>query len=293
MEPRTLVEIECPQCGSSAKARARQYINVQANPRGREDLLAGKLNLYRCRGCGYSNALPVDVFYHDAEKEFCVQYVPQWLAEDNDFLDSLDDRSRPALFESAPDTPAYFHDVHLVLSMNELVAYVALRERLWERRASAPAPGLVTCFSCDRSIEHGEHYYCVSRIVKKRGARNPDGDRAVDSFASLQVCADCRRCAETQPIAFGHAPVPLLRLEQEGFHRFARERGNWASQRSSDAPWDSTCSLCRTAIGRGKQYVAIELSEETSCHEGVETLQVHAQLARVCGPCSELYMVWL
>ena len=81
MEPRTLVEIECPQCGSSAKARARQYINVQANPRGRKDLLAGKLNLYRCRGCGYSNALPVDVFYHDAEKEFCVQYVPQWLAE--------------------------------------------------------------------------------------------------------------------------------------------------------------------------------------------------------------------
>ncbi len=281
MEQRTLVEIE--------------YVNAREDPKGRKDLLAGKLNLFRCRGCGYSNALPVDVLYDDPGKGFCAQYVPHWRAAEDDFLDSLDDRARPALLESgsAPDAPEYFHDVHLVLSMNELAAYVALREKLWERRASAAGSGLATCFCCDRSIELGERYYCVSRLVKERGAAGPARDRVLDSTASLQVCADCRRSAETQPIAFGYAPMPLLRLEQEGFRRFARERGNWASLRAPDAPWDGTCSLCRAAIGRGQRYVTIELSEETSCREGVETLQVHAQLAHLCHRCSEQYMVWL
>ena len=295
MEQKTIVEVECPRCGSSGRARARRYIDARADPKGRRDLLSGKLNLFRCRSCSFTDNLPVDVVYNDPEKGFCAQYAPRWRTEEEAFLDGLDDRAQPAFFKpgAGHDAPAYLRDVHLVLTMGELAAYVVFRERLWKRRAAPAGSGLVTCFSCDRSIDLGEHYYCVSRMVRERGDRDQASDRTLDSTASLQVCTDCRKSAETQPVTFGYAPLPLLRLEQEGFRRFARERGNWASLRAPDAPWHNTCSLCHGRIGLGERYVTIELSEETSCQEGVETLQVHARLADLCSRCSEQYLVWL
>jgi hypothetical protein len=294
MEQKTVVEVECPKCGSSGKARIKQFIDAQADPKGRKDLLAGKLNVYRCRSCSFTDSLPADVFYHDPEKGFCVQYAPRWRTEEDEFLDGLDDRAQPAFLGSGcgSDAPAYLRDVHLVLSMNELASYVVFRERLWKRRASVDH-GLVTCFSCDRSIEHAEHYYCVSRAVRERSGQDQHEDRILDSTSSLQVCADCRKKAETKPITFDYAPMPLLNLERDGFRRFARERGNWASLRQPEAPRGDSCGLCRSGIGQGDRYVTIELSEEISSPEGVETLEVHALLATVCGRCSEQYMVWL
>lgn len=294
MEQKTIVEVECPRCGSSGRARIKQYIDARADPEGRKDLLAGQLNIHRCRACGFTDALPAEVFYHDPEKQFCIRYAPRWMTENEEFLDRLDDRAQPACPEGAStaDAPAYLRDVHLVLSMDELASYVTLRERLWNRRAAAD-PGRVTCFCCDRSIEHGEHYYVVSRVLQEKGDRNRPEDRILDSTASLQVCADCRRKAGKQTVTFDHAPLPLLKLEREGFRRFAAERGGWASLRGPDAPRDSTCRLCHTAIDHGEQYITIELSEETSCPEGVQTLQVHALLATLCDRCAEQYMVWL
>ncbi len=294
MEPRTTVEVQCPRCGSSRRARARQYVNAREDPKGRKDLLAGRLNIFRCRSCSFADSLPLDVFYIDPEKEFCARYAPQWRTEEDGFLDGLDSRGQPAGFPgvSGSDSPAYLGDVHLVLSLSELARYVIFRERLWQRRAPS-GPGLVTCFCCDRSIEHGERYYCVSRIVRERGDGCQQEDRILDSTASLQVCADCRRAAERQPVAFPFAPLPLLNLEQEGFRRFARERGVWASLRAQDQPRDNACSLCHADIARGQQYVTVEIGEETSGPEGVEILQVHARLAAICGRCSEQYMVWL
>ena len=294
METKTEVEVECPRCGSSGKARIKQFIDAQADPKGRKDLLAGKLNVYRCRSCSFTDSLPADVFYHDPEKGFCVQYAPRWRTEENEFLDRLDERAQPVFLEgsSGGDAPAYLSDVHLVLSMNELASYVIFRERLWRRRASVDH-GLVTCFSCDRSIDHGEHYYCVSRILRERGDQGPE-DKILDGTASLQVCKDCRKKAENQPIAFCNAPMPLLNLEREGFRRFARQRCSWASMRNpDDMPQDDCCSLCQTGIGQGEKYVTIELSEEISSPECVETFEVHTLLATVCGKCSEQYMVWL
>ncbi len=56
---------------------------------------------------------------------------------------------------------------------------------------------------------------------------------------------------------------------------------------------DDCCSLCQTGIGQGEKYVTIELSEETSSPGCVETFEVHALLATVCGKCADQYMVWL
>ena len=156
MEQKTVVEVECPRCGRSGKARIRQFIDAQAHPRGRKDLLAGKLNLYECRGCSFSDNLPAEVFYHDPEKGFCVQYVPRWRIEEDEFLDRLDERARPVYLDagSGGDAPGYLRDVHVVLSISEMANYVVFRERLWKRRVSVDR-GRVTCFSCDRSIDHG------------------------------------------------------------------------------------------------------------------------------------------
>ncbi|MDM8000143.1 MAG: CpXC domain-containing protein [Dehalococcoidia bacterium] len=294
MEQKTVVEIECPKCGSSGKASVKVFIDAQSDPRGRKNLLAGKLNRYRCRGCGFTDSVPAGVIYHDPEKRFCVQYVPRWLTEQDEFLDQLDEAARPVIFEdeSWGGIPAYLRDVHVVLSLSELANYVVFRERLWKRRVSS-VQGLVVCFCCDRSIEHGERYFCVSRVVRERGSGRLQEDRIVDSTASLQVCADCRKKAGSGPVSFSYAPLPLLHLEQEGFRRFAAQHGNWESLRRQDSPCGDACTLCGTAPAPGRKYVTIELSEETYSPEGAQTIAVHAELATLCGPCSERYLVWL
>ncbi len=127
--------MSAPAAAAPARPGSRQFIDAQADPKGRKDLLAGKLNVYRCRSCSFTDSLPADVFYHDPEKGFCVQYAPRWRTEEDEFLDRLDERAQPAFLEgsSGGDAPAYLRDVHLVLSMNELASYVIFRERLWKR----------------------------------------------------------------------------------------------------------------------------------------------------------------
>jgi hypothetical protein len=285
--------IECPRCGRSGKVRIRSYVDTRADPRAKRDILTGRLNRFRCFECGFENQVLLEVFYHDPEKEFCVQCIPLKVARDNRFLDSLTDDARPALNLGTPEEimPAYFSNIHLVFDMEELTRYVIFRDWL-ARRKDGFKKGWLVCFSCRQIIEDGAPCFCISRVRCDRGGSRPQ-DKIVEATASLQVCLDCRNKAATEDIRWVDPPLPLLNLEKDGFRRFAREDRGTGQGSDPAIPECHACTLCQASIGIGDRYTRIELSEEIHGDTKVKTLAVHALLADVCEKCADQYMVWL
>ena len=285
--------IECPRCGRSGKVRTRSFVDTRVDPRAKRDILTGRLNRFRCFECGFENHVPMEVFYHDPEKEFCVQYIPLKRARDNRFLDSLTADARPELNLGTPEEimPAYFSNIHLVFDMEELARYVIFRDWL-ARRKDGIRKGRLVCFSCNQTIEDGARCFCVSRVRCDRGGSRPE-DKIVEATASLQVCLDCRMKAAIEDIRWVDPPLPLLNLEKDGFRRFAREDRSTCQGSDQSIPECHACTLCRAPIGIGDRYTRIELSEEIHGDRKVKTLAVHALLADVCEKCAGQYMVWL
>ncbi len=149
----------------------------------------------------------------------------------------------------------------------------------------------IGCFSCARAVDWGEHYICISRLQR---LRSEDGeDKIVEAMASLQVCIYCAARSQFDNLIF-YKEVPLLELEEAGFHWFVKHLAGstepWALSRGKD-----NCSLCSSPIRIGDHYTQVEIGEETMDESGhVEVISESLfSLATTCDSCAERYMVWL
>ena len=67
--------VTCPACGKKREGELVQSINTQTNPRDKERLLAGELNVLDCT-CGKRTQLAANLLFHDPDKHFYCQVVP-------------------------------------------------------------------------------------------------------------------------------------------------------------------------------------------------------------------------
>ncbi len=148
----------------------------------------------------------------------------------------------------------------------------------------------IGCFSCNRTVDWGEYFICISRLRRIRSEQGDD--EIVNAMASLQVCIYCVARAQFDSITI-HNEVPLLELEKAGFYWFARRLAG------NTEPWalstgEHSCTLCRSAIKEGDCYTQIEISEEVAKHEGgIEVIpESISKLATICDSCAKKYMVW-
>ena len=74
-----LTQISCPNCKQSVEADVEQLFDVNTDPRAKERLLGGTVNVVRCPHCGYQGSLSTPVVYHDHTKELLLTYFPQEL----------------------------------------------------------------------------------------------------------------------------------------------------------------------------------------------------------------------
>ena len=72
-------QIQCPNCKQPVQADVEQLFDVNAEPRAKELLLGGSVNVVRCPHCGYQGSLSTPVVYHDPDKELLLTYFPQEL----------------------------------------------------------------------------------------------------------------------------------------------------------------------------------------------------------------------
>lgn len=73
---RGTARVTCPACGTSHDSELVQSINTQTNPKDKERLLAGELNVLECRTCGKRTQLAATVLFHDPDAHYYCQVVP-------------------------------------------------------------------------------------------------------------------------------------------------------------------------------------------------------------------------
>ncbi len=67
--------VTCPACGKKRDGELVQSINTQTNPRDKQRLLDGELNVLDC-SCGKRTQLAANVLFHDPDAHFYCQVVP-------------------------------------------------------------------------------------------------------------------------------------------------------------------------------------------------------------------------
>ena len=147
------IKIECPNCRKRQKVIVWRAINATLDPELKKELLCGRINFFRCEKCGIEGYMPIDLLYHDMEREFVVQYIPfEWLNQ-NEVLDEFTEKGyidierdltiwlggieslKDKFWSMVPDDH-HFKRIHPVFDMNELIHYVIFRDRLFEQRQS-------------------------------------------------------------------------------------------------------------------------------------------------------------
>ncbi|MCX6088960.1 MAG: CpXC domain-containing protein [Candidatus Atribacteria bacterium] len=136
MSVQEVIDFDCPSCGSKQKVEIFRSINVTENPELKTELLEGRINIFHCPDCDFEGSLPVDLLYHDMEKQFCVQFFPfQWTAGAG-FIRQFG-VNEGEIVRVIPDTntqiPEYFLRAHIVFNMNELIRYLVFMEKVQKK----------------------------------------------------------------------------------------------------------------------------------------------------------------
>ncbi len=74
--PPVTTAIACPFCRQPINIQVHQIVDVNEQPELKQLLLSGRLNAFTCPYCRNSGALATPFFYHDAEKELALLFVP-------------------------------------------------------------------------------------------------------------------------------------------------------------------------------------------------------------------------
>ncbi len=69
-------QVKCPKCGQLTELTVWQSITVSDSPDLKDDLLKGKINMFRCPSCGLSALMPTPLLYTDDKKKLMISFSP-------------------------------------------------------------------------------------------------------------------------------------------------------------------------------------------------------------------------
>ena len=72
--------LQCSNCGTPNQAILRRVIDAQNDPQGKNLLLNGQVNSFRCANCQTVNSVSSPLLYHDGSKELLIAFVPMDVA---------------------------------------------------------------------------------------------------------------------------------------------------------------------------------------------------------------------
>lgn len=128
------IQTSCPNCKQPIVAEIHQVIDGKHEPRLKEILLAGGLNLARCSICGFQGQLPVPLVYHDGEKELLLTFSPP---DPSKTMEEKESALAPLLKQVTEDLKpeerkGYLFQPKAMLTMNNLVKNVLLADGITE-----------------------------------------------------------------------------------------------------------------------------------------------------------------
>lgn len=69
-------KVKCPNCGELGEVTVWNAVTVKDSPDLKADLLAGKINMFRCGTCGHKALMPTHLLYHDEEQRLLISFTP-------------------------------------------------------------------------------------------------------------------------------------------------------------------------------------------------------------------------
>lgn len=76
MSINSVQKIKCPSCQQLHDVTVWNSITVEDSADLKNDLLAGKLNVFHCASCGAKGLMPSPLLYHDKEKKLFISFSP-------------------------------------------------------------------------------------------------------------------------------------------------------------------------------------------------------------------------
>lgn len=181
--------------------------------------------------------------------------------------------------------------------------------------------GGCVCFLCGRTMEEGESFTCVSRLLE-----TCEGDKVkssvIEAVASLQVCLPCTLLSARHRLRWATKPK-ITEIEAVAFYVYARLLAETISNTKSDtrvqkeiaenlswdAPYffiemdkvdllggichynpvgiiaDDQCQRCYSAIDSSKPHILFQISIDTPRLDGISQANIW-RLAKYCDECS-------
>ncbi len=75
-------QIKCPSCGTIQEMTVWQSITAEDSTDLKEDLLKGKVNMFRCTECGATALFPEPILYTDSSRNLMISFSPTNDAEE-------------------------------------------------------------------------------------------------------------------------------------------------------------------------------------------------------------------
>lgn len=124
MSINTKKQIKCPSCGTLSEMTLWQSVTAIDSPDLKDDILKGKVNIFRCASCGASALVPVPLLYHDAEKQLMISFSP---CEEKDKM-HLFNEVREASRLSGELSELSDYNLRFVCSYNEFLEKILIFE---------------------------------------------------------------------------------------------------------------------------------------------------------------------
>ncbi len=137
-----LEQVRCPVCDAMQTSITWSEIDAIADPATRDKLLAGEINSFDCRDCGYAGQIVAPLLYYDSVRAFSVQYYPEDLLDDDDWLaqQAVGEAERSGIAPGSTamwQQPAFLVHPHVVFDLDEMLRFIVFRERLWDLHHAA------------------------------------------------------------------------------------------------------------------------------------------------------------
>lgn len=131
-----LEQINCPVCDALQTAITWSEIDAVDDPAARDALFTGDLNAFDCRECGYAGQIVTPLSYRDRLRRFCIQYYPQEMLDDDEWLATMATGTPVAELAALPavlrEQSQYLLHPHVVFDLDEMLRFIVFREKLWD-----------------------------------------------------------------------------------------------------------------------------------------------------------------
>lgn len=115
--------VKCPKCGQMSEVTVWNSITVSDSVDLKQDLLSGKINMFRCPSCSYNALMPTPMLYHDENKKLMISFSP---CNDEVLKHQLFDNVQKSSKESGELEKLEGYNLRFVADYNELLEKILI-----------------------------------------------------------------------------------------------------------------------------------------------------------------------